>query len=195
MTNNDIYDTAIAVFRYQGIKMTDFETLATCLHVPVNTVCERFASSKEILVFSTVRFEIEREYKYVNNLSLSLSPLKFIGKLYVHAIRFFHSFHSSFFKDLRHYQAAVQEFDCYIAHLRGRFNEALQSCILQGLCTKECDSFMFSSFLCMRMKEIREGIICRKEKISGISKFLVSTLLMGCCTEKGRKELMEILGQ
>ena len=54
---------------------------------------------------------------------------------------------------------------------------------------KECDSFLFSSFLCMRMKDIREGIICQKDKIKGVSNFVVSTLLMGCCTDKGRMEL------
>ena len=117
MTNNDIYDTAIAAFRYQGIRMTDFETLAAHLHVPVSTVCERFASSKDVLVLSTVRFEIEREYGYVNSLFLSLSPLRFIDKLYVHAMRFFHSFHSSFFKDLKHYHTIRRQYKNLIVTL------------------------------------------------------------------------------
>ena len=190
MTNNDIYDMVMAIFRYQGIRMTSFETVALNLHIPVNALCERFSNSKERLVLSTIRFEMDREYKYVRELAEKIhSPLKFIIRLYVHAIRFFHSFHTSFFKDLKHYQIAVKEFDCYIAHLRGKFNEALQTCISRGLCMKECDSFLFSSFLCMRMKDIREGIICQKDKIKGVSNFVVSTLLMGCCTDKGRMEL------
>jgi len=186
MTHDDFYDMLIALFRHQGIKATRFEQLATDLGMSAPLLYEQFGDKSNLLQ-SAVSFEMDREHEYIERIREE-EPclLNFIKKLYLHAMRFFYSFHPSFFKDLKKYPQAAEEFDCYIAYLRGNFNEAFQRCIEQGLCRKECDSFLFSTFLCLRLEDIKNSIVCQKEKVRGIPNFVITNLLLGCCTDKGR---------
>ncbi|MCM0335026.1 hypothetical protein J8K84_08125 [Bacteroides fragilis] len=72
-----------------------------------------------------------------------------------------------------------------------KYNETLGVCIQKGLCVSDCDTFMFSSFLCARITEIKEGIIIRKDSVQGISGFVIRMMLCGCCTPEGRRKLAE----
>lgn len=190
MTREEILDMAIAIFRHQGIKATRLEHIAGSLNLSVSSLYEQVGAKADLLL-SAVSFEINREHEYIERIrERETSLLGGIKKLYLHTIRFFFSFHPSFFKDLKSYPQVAKEFGFYIAYLRGIFNEAFQTCVEQGLCRKECDSFLFSTFLCLRLENIKNGIILQKEKVSGIPNFVITNLLLGCCTDEGRAKLM-----
>ncbi len=190
MANDEILDVAIAIFRHQGIKATCLEQIAINMNLPVSFLCKQVGTKADLLQYS-VSFEIKREHEYIERIRHEeTSLLGFIKRLYLHSIRFFFSFHPSFFKDLKNYPQASNEFDYYIAYLRGNFNEAFQKCIEQGLCRKDCDSFLFSTFLCLRLEDIKNGIILQKEKVSGIPNFVITNLLLGCCTTEGKATFM-----
>lgn len=184
-----VYDTALTIFRKQGIRTTRMGDLAAYLQISKRTLYERFPS-KEIFLLACIRHEIEKEQETIDRLEQkTISPLKQIAKLYSHAIRFFQSFHPSFFKDLRKYPESNKELDKYILSLRNEFNDLLHDSITLGLCIKDCDTFLFSTFLIFRLEEIKSGTICHPEKIRGVPHFFINSMLRGCSTEKGRQEL------
>lgn len=187
-----IYDTALILFRNQGIKATRMEDMAVYLQISKRTLYEQFPS-KDILLLACIQYEIEKEREIISRLEKkAICPLKRIIKLYSHAIRFFQSFHPSFFKDLRKFPESRKELDRYILFLRKEFNDLLHASILLGLCVKDCNTFLISGFLGLRLEEIKDGIIHRPEKIKGISSFVIHSILLGYSTQEGRKQLNAI---
>lgn len=187
-----IYDTALILFRNQGIRATRMEDIAVYLQISKRTLYGLFPS-KDIFLLACIRYEIEKEREIISRLKKkTISPLKQIVKLYSHAIRFFQSFHPSFFRDLRKFPESGKELDRYILLLRKEFNDLLHGSILLGLCVKDCDTFLFSGFLELRLEEIKNGIIRQPEKIKGISSFVINSILLGHSTEEGRKQLNAI---
>ena len=184
-----IYDTALVMFRCQGIKATKMEDVAAYLQISKRTLYERFPS-KDIFLLACIKHEIEKEQEIIYLLEQkAISPLKQITKLYSHVIRFFQSFHPSFFKDLRKFPECGKELDNYILLVRKEINDLLHVSIALGLCVKYCDTFLLSTFLIFRLEEIKNGIICQPEKIKGVSNFVIKSMLLGYSTEKGRKQL------
>lgn len=182
-----IFDATVTLFRRQGIKATRMDDVAECLQVSKRTLYEQFPS-KETFTLACIRYEISKEQETIDRLAYRTeSPLKYIVKLYSHAVRYLASFHPSFFKDLKSFPACNHELDHYISMLRVRFNDILLSCIRLGLCVKDCDTFLFSAFLSIHLEDIRNGKVCRQqEKISGMSKFVIQSMLMGYMTDKGK---------
>lgn len=60
-----------------------------------------------------------------------------------------------------------------------------------GLCVAECDTLMCSSFLCLRITDIKEGIIYKKEPVRNVPDFVIRTMLLGCSTQEGKRQWME----
>lgn len=180
----------IAMLRNQGIKATKMEDVAFFLQISKRTLYELFPN-KNAFLLECIKYEIKKEEEIINRLELkSKSPLKFIVRLYSHATRFFHSFHPAFFKDLRRFPECSKELDRYIIMLKKKINDLLHESISLGLCIKECDTFLFSAFLSMRLEDIKNGLICHKEKINGISKFVAYSMLLGYSTDEGKKQLL-----
>ena len=186
-----VCDMAVALFRHQGIRATRMEDVRMSLDISKDVFYGAFPD-KEALLWECIQSEIKREEEVIERLRLRMgSPLKFIIKLYSHSMRYFGSFHVSFFRDLRRYPRCHAELNRLIAILRMKYNETLGVCIQKGLCVSDCDTFMFSSFLCARITEIKEGIIIRKDSVQGISGFVIRMMLCGCCTPEGRRKLAE----
>lgn len=184
-----ICDTALILFRNQGIKATRMDDLAVYLQIPKRMLYGLFPN-KDLFLLTCIRYEIDKERERIGLLKKkAISPLRQIVKLYSHAVRFFQSFHPSFYKDLRKFPESEKELDRYIFFLRKEFNDLLYACMVAGLCVKDCDIFLFSGFLGLRLEEIKNGNIYRPEKIKGVSSFVVHTMLLGYSTEEGRKEL------
>lgn len=188
MNKEYIFDTAVALFRHQGIRATRMDDVAEFLHMSKRTLYEQFPS-KEKFIVACIEYEMKKELETVDRLEYKMnSPLKFMSKLYLHSIRYLSSFHPSFFKDLKRFPSCNKELDRYISALRVRFNEVLLECIHLELCIKDCDTFLFSAFLSIRLKDIKNGgIYPQKEKAPGVSNFVIKSMLMGYMTEKGRK--------
>lgn len=184
-----IYDAALILLRNQGIRATRMEDLAAYLQISKRTLYGQFPN-KDVFLLACIRYEIKKEREIISRLEKKvISPLKQIVKLYSHAIRFFRSFHPSFFKDLRRYAESGKEMNRYILFLRKEFNDLLYKSILSGLCVEDCDTFLVSGFLILRLEEIKDGMIDRPEKIKGVSSFVVSSILLGYSTEEGKKQL------
>lgn len=192
MITEDIYETGIAILRHQGIKMTRLEDIAEYLHLSKRYLFERF-KDKANYINSCIRFEITRERATVKEIVMkSRSTLLAIIKLYTHSTRYFGSFHPSFFKDLKNYPEGEKEFSHYLTMLKVIFNNLIVESVKNGLCVKECDSFILSGFLCLRLEEIMNGsLIHKREKFHGLTKFVVKSILLGYVTEIGRKHLIE----
>lgn len=192
MTTEDIYEVGIAMFRYQGIGATGLEAVAEYLHLSKRYLFERF-KDKSNFVNSCIRFEIARERATVKEIVMkSRSTLSAIVKLYTHATRYLGSFHPSFFKDLKKYAESEKEFSRYLIMLKVIFNDYIVESVKNGLCTKECDSFLLSGFLCLRLEETMNGsLIHKQEKFCGLTKFVVKSMLLGYVTELGRQQLVE----
>lgn len=191
MKEEYIYETAISLFRHQGIKATHIEDVACCMQIPKRMLYEHFPD-KNNFILACIRYEITKEKEVIDQLAMkAASPLKYIVKLYTHAIRYLLSFHPSFFKDLKCFPECVREMDRYITLLRVRFHEMLLGCIASGLCIKDCDTFLFSAFLSMRLEEIKNGFVRQKEKVNGVSRFVVYSMLMGYSTDAGKQELKQ----
>lgn len=188
MNKEYIFDAAVALFRHQGIRATRMDDVAEFLRMSKRTLYEQFPS-KEDFISACIEYEIKKELETIDRLEYKInSPLRFIPKLYLHAIRYLSSFHPSFFKDLKRFPSCNKELDRYISALRVRFNEVLLECIHLELCIKDCDTFLFSAFLSIRLKDIKNGgIYPQKEKAPGVSNFVIKSMLMGHMTEKGRK--------
>lgn len=188
MNKEYIFDTAVALFRHQGIRATRMDDVAEFLHMSKRTLYEQFPS-KEKFIVACIEYEMKKELETVDRLEYKMnSPLKFMSKLYLHSIRYLSSFHPSFFKDLKRFPSCNKELDRYISALRVRFNEVLLECIHLELCIKDCDTFLFSAFLSIWLKDIKNGgIYPQKEKAPGVSNFVIKSMLMGYMTEKGRK--------
>lgn len=189
MDKEYVFDTAVALLRHQGIRTTRMDHVAEFLRISIRTLYEQFPS-KEDFISACIEYEIKKELETVNRLEYKMnSPLRFIPKLYLHAIRYLSSFHPSFFKDLKRFPSCNKELDRYISALRIKFNEVLLECIHLGLCIKDCDTFLFSTFLSIRLENIKNGVIYpQKEKTPGVSNFVIKSMLMGYMTEKGRKQ-------
>ena len=81
----------------------------------------------------------------------------------------------------------------YTSILRIKFNEILLECIHLGLCVKDCDTFLFSAFLSIRLENIKNGVIYpQKEKTPGLSNFVIKSMLMGYMTDKGKEHIISI---
>lgn len=187
MKEEYIYETAVTLFRHRGIRATRMDDVATCLQISKRTLYERF-SSKEDFLLACIRYEMDNEKEVIDRLASKFtSPLKHIIKLYTHSIRYLTSFHPCFFRDLRQFPECDRELDRYIALLRVRFNNLLLGCISLGLCIEDFDTFLFSTFLSMRLEDIKNGVANPKEKVNGISRFVVYSMLMGYSTEKGKQ--------
>lgn len=191
MNQEHIFDTTIALFRRQGIRATRMDDVAECLQIPKRTLYEQYPS-KEEFILTCIKYEIEKEQEIVRQIGCRAnSPLKYLVKLYSHAIRFLSSFHPSFFKELKRFPKCSLEMDRYIKMLRAKFNDILLGCIRLGLCVKDCDTFLFSAFLSFRLEDIKEGAVSHpREKVPGISRFVVHSMLLGYATERGRNMLI-----
>lgn len=191
MDKENVFDTAVALFRHQGIRATRMDDVAEFLRISKRTLYEQFPS-KENFISACIEYEIKKELETIDRLEDKMnSPLRFIPKLYLHAIRYLSSFHPSFFKDLKRFPACNKELDRYISVLRIKFNEVLLECIHLGLCVKDCDTFLFSAFLSIRLEDIKNGSIhLQKERAPGVSNFVIKSMLMGYMTEKGRKQFV-----
>lgn len=193
MDKEPIFDIAVALFRHQGIRATRMDDVAEFLHMSKRTLYEQFPSKEEFIV-ACIEYEVKKELETIDRLKYKInSPLRFITKLYLHSIRYLSSFHPSFFKDLKRFPSCNKELDRYISILRIKFNEILLECIHLELCVRDCDTFLFSAFLSIRLENIKNGVIYpQKEKTSGISNFVIKSMLMGYMTDKGREHIISI---
>lgn len=193
MNKEYIFDAAVSLFGHQGIRATRMDDVAEFLHMSKRTLYEQFPSKEEFIV-ACIEYEMKKELETVDRLEYKTSsPLKFMSKLYLHSIRYLSSFHPSFFKDLKRFPSCNKKLDQYISILRIKFNEILLECIHLGLCVKDCDTFLFSAFLSIRLENIKNGVIYpQKEKTPGLSKFVIKSMLMGYMTDKGKEHIISI---
>ena len=190
MDMEQVCDITIALLRHQGVRATRMEDVRVFLDLSKDMFYRTFPD-KETLLLKCMQNEIRKEEEIIERLCLRLeSPLMFIIKLYSHSVRYFYSFHVSFFRELKKYPKCYAELSRLIAIWKMKYNEILGLCIRKGLCKPDCDTFLFSTFLCIRITEIKEGIIIKKELEQSISDFVIRTMLCGCCTYEGRKMLV-----
>lgn len=191
MNSARIYDAAMAAIRRNGITATQTGELAVRLKISKRTLYE-ICGDKSTLLRRCMRRESERECRWLEKIvrSYSGSPLRQIVRIYLHTIRYVHSFNPAFFGELASESYFRIVLTGYRRHLGRIYNELLDRCRRMDLFIPDCDLTTLTDFLCQRFTELSSGAVALDRTAPELSGFIVRSVLKGNCTAKGKACLL-----
>lgn len=184
---------AMPMFKKRGVKSVRMDEIASSLSISKRTLYEIF-DSKEALILEGIKRNKERtEARLAEYAASGANEMEILIEFLRTQMNELQNVSPDYFADIDCYPRVMEYLHVKSARHRARSMEFTRRGIEHGYFISNINYDIFTIVCDVMMEQVMKLRMYEKYPMREIMHTLVSLLLRGCCTEKGRKMLDDVL--
>jgi len=190
-----ILETAMSLFKSNGVKSIRMDDIANKLSISKRTLYEIY-SNKENLLLECLKYNDEQIARNVARYAETAeNEMDIIVHFMKNEMQAFDTVNPVFFSEIHKYPIVVEYLQKTHAARHGKSTDFFRRGVEHGLFLPTFNFEIIQKFCDSTMQYVMETEMYKKYSLQEIYRNLVLLTLRGCCTEKGIKQLDKLLAE
>lgn len=188
-----ILDTAIPLFKSNGVKGVKMDNIATELQISKRTLYEVYGN-KEDLLFECVKHNVEDFRKMMNDYAQTAeNEMDIVAYFIKEKLKELDQQNQACFTEIHKYPSIVEYLQKDREEQRARFALFMRKGIEHGFFRYDLNYDIANTMLDAAMSHVMNSMLYKKYSLKEILKTFITIYIRVCCTDKGIKYLDKFL--
>lgn len=188
-----ILETAMPVFKKRGVKSVRMDDIAAMLSISKRTLYELFDNKEALLLEGIKRSKEQTEAHLIKYAASGANEMDVLIEFLRVQMNGLQDVCPEYFTDINHYDSVMDYLHAKNDSHRERAREFTRRGIEHGYFIPTINYDIFTEICDIMMEQVMKLRMYEKYPMTDIIRTIVSLLLRGCCTEKGRQMLDKVL--